>query len=423
MNEKLKDQDVLLVKEKDDALKVVKGINSKEKKLETVNPSMENQPDFMKFDKHGNLLDNFLSNFMRQVKDPTHFMFFKAPADRAEETAKQLQEALKNPEATKNKTFLDMHKVELPPPQEHSINPDLINWEKLENYGISRQFLEFKGANDKMSNLDRLLNYQKTNLVPVTLKLENMSHPASARLSLRKQEDGSFSPVIHLIKHKPELERPYFGIKFTEEDKQNLLKTGNLGRIVEAEFKNGEKVPILISLDKLTNELVSFRKEWLKIPDTYKGAQLSEEEKLKLSNGEKVEIKGMISNQGNPLDGVAVQFNADKRLLELIFDKDRKQFQDQKQDGVNIPKKILGVALTQEQQDNLKSGKTVYIEGMKGKDEQNFDAYIKVNTEKNKLDFFKYNPDKSKKQDKEDTLNKKQSENQEETKKRGRKVS
>jgi hypothetical protein len=421
MNEKLKDQDVLLVKEKDDELKVVKGINSKDKKLETVSPSMENQPDFMKFDKHGNLLENFLSNFMRQVKDPTHFMFFKAPADRAEETAKQLQQALKNPETTENKTFLDMHKVELPTQKEHAINPDLVNWEKLEDYGISRQFLEFKGANDKMSNLDNLLNYQKTNLVPVTLKLEDMSHPASARLSLRKQEDGSFSPVIHLIKHKPELERPYFGIKFTEEDKQNLLKTGNLGRVVEAEFKKGEKIPVLISLDKLTNELVSFRKEWLRIPDTYKGAQLSEEEKQKLSNGEKVEIKGMISKQGHPLDGAAVQFNAEKRLFELVFDKDKKQSQDQK-DGVYIPPNILGVELTKEQQDNLKAGKTVYIEGMKDKKGQNFNAYIKVNTEKDKLDFFKYNPDKGKKQGTEDTPSNKQDENHEETKKRGRKV-
>jgi hypothetical protein len=48
MDEKLKDQDILLVKEKDkDELNVVKG------KLETISPKSENQQDFMKVDKHG----------------------------------------------------------------------------------------------------------------------------------------------------------------------------------------------------------------------------------------------------------------------------------------------------------------------------------------------------------------------------------
>ena len=57
--------------------------------------------------------------------------------------------------------------------------------------------------------------------------------PTSARISLRKEEDGTFSPKLHLIKQKPDL-RAYFGVEFTKEDKENLLKYGNLGRIVEA---------------------------------------------------------------------------------------------------------------------------------------------------------------------------------------------
>ena len=199
-------------------------------------------------------------------------------------------------------------------------------------------------------------------------------------------------------------ERPYFGIKFTEEDKKNLLTTGNLGRVVDAEFKKGEKTPILLTLDKQTNELVAFRKEWLKVPDTYKGVKLDEEQKQKLSNGEKVEIKGMTSTQGKPFDG-AVQFNADKRYFELIFDNNKKQSQNQKQEtkqsetnGVRIPKNILGVDLNEKQRGELKAGQTIYVSGMKDKAGQDFNAYIKVNAEKNKLDFFQWNPDKAKKQ-------------------------
>ncbi|MDR2824363.1 MAG: hypothetical protein LBB41_04095, partial [Prevotellaceae bacterium] len=77
MNEKMNDQDVLLVKEKGkDELNVIKGINKG--KLETVNPKIENQQDFMKIDRHSNVLENFLSNFARQFKNPTNFLFFKA---------------------------------------------------------------------------------------------------------------------------------------------------------------------------------------------------------------------------------------------------------------------------------------------------------------------------------------------------------
>jgi primosomal replication protein N len=182
-----------------------------------------------------------------------------------------------------------------------------VDWKKFEKFGITRESLE------KSGEMNKLLDYQKTNVMPVSLKFDEETLRSDARFSLRKQDDGTFAPNIHLIRHKPDLERPYFGIKFTEEDKKNLLTTGNLGRVVEAEYKKGEKTPILLSLDKQTNELVAFRKEWLKIPDTYKGAKLDEEQKQKLSNGEKVEVKGMTSTKGKPFDG-EIQFNADKEL-------------------------------------------------------------------------------------------------------------
>ena len=50
--------------------------------------------------------------------------------------------------------------------------------------------------------------------------------------------------------------------------------------------------------------------------------------------------------------------------------------------------------MTEKQQSDLKAGKTVYVSGMKDKEGKNFNAYIKVNTEEKKLDFFKWNPDK-----------------------------
>ncbi|KAA6330992.1 hypothetical protein EZS27_020366, partial [termite gut metagenome] len=67
MDEKLKDQDVLLVREKgSNELQVAK--MDKDGKVKSAKPDGEN-PDLLKIDKHGNILENFFENFMRQVKE------------------------------------------------------------------------------------------------------------------------------------------------------------------------------------------------------------------------------------------------------------------------------------------------------------------------------------------------------------------
>lgn len=63
-----------------------------------------------------------------------------------------------------------------------------------------------------------------------------------------------------------------------------------------------------------------------------------------------------------------------------------------------IPSKLLGADLSEQQQKELKEHKTIYVAAMTAKKGELFNTYIKVNTEKEKLDFFKWNSDKMKKQ-------------------------
>ena len=95
MDEKIKDQEVLLVKEqKDENLKAVAGTDEKGG-LKTVPPTADHEQSFLKFDKHSNALENFLSNFMRQFKHPTPLNFFKVPFESAVASARVLSEMLK----------------------------------------------------------------------------------------------------------------------------------------------------------------------------------------------------------------------------------------------------------------------------------------------------------------------------------------
>jgi hypothetical protein len=105
MDEKLKDMDVLLVREKgSNELKIA----GKDGKAKALKPEDEENPDLFKINMRGNLIENFFENINRQVKDPTRFEFFRVPAAKFQEVVKKLQEAFQNPDKPKNKKFLDM---------------------------------------------------------------------------------------------------------------------------------------------------------------------------------------------------------------------------------------------------------------------------------------------------------------------------
>lgn len=400
MNEKLKDQDVLLVSNKEsNKLNVVSGINE-DGTPKIVKPELKNEPEFLQIDKHGDALDNFMSNFLRQCKEPTHFHFFRIPLTGIESTVLALQEMLKDPNNPSNKTMLDMHRVlpeEFAKKPYQAIDESRIDWAQFEKLGVSKEMLE------KTKSMDRMLNWQKTpSLIPIKVEIDGMTIRTDARLSLRETAEGNITLAIHSIRKEPELDRPFYGTRLNEDDKQNLRQSGHAGRLIEIEPVKGEKMNAFVSIDKLTNELVAVRADKIKIPTEIKGITLNDEQKKNLAEGKAVYLEGMTAKNGNTFNAT-VQINADRRGLEFKFDNNYKLSQEQQQNNkseilqeknFHIPTKLLGVELSKEQQDKLKEHKTIYVSGMLDKKGEAFNAYVKVNTEKEKLDFFKWNPDK-----------------------------
>ena len=83
--------DILLVLDKEKMkIQAVKSIDE-DGNMETIDPTKRNQSEFMRVDKHGDFVSNFLSNFWKQLKDPTKFAIFKVHADEAVEKAKEFQ--------------------------------------------------------------------------------------------------------------------------------------------------------------------------------------------------------------------------------------------------------------------------------------------------------------------------------------------
>lgn len=403
--------DIVLVLDKMELLiQAVSEIN-KNGKYSTVPADKEHQNSFLKIDRYATFFENFLKNFWNQLKDPTHFGLFtmkeeefdkpevkQAIEDLAEgKKTKAVEEFLKKYEITpKNQTEQSINNqnseamakknqtqqpvVEANDQQQNNqyrYNESMINWDQLKNFGLSREYLQERGLLDSM-----LKGYKTNQLVPINLNFGSAVLRTDARLSLQQSNTGEVVLAIHGIRKQPELERPYFGHIFTDEDRKNLLETGNMGRVVELKGRNGEYIPSFISLDKMTNEVVAMRAENVYIPNEIKGVQLTDQEKNDLREGKKVYIEGMTAKSGNEFNA-HIQVSAERRGIDFIFENDR----------IFNRTALGGVELTKQQIEDLNAGKAIFVEDMQRKDGELFSSYVKLDEATGRPNYTRYNPD------------------------------
>lgn len=403
--------DIVLVLDKMELLiQAVSEIN-KNGKYSTVPADKEHQNSFLKIDRYATFFENFLKNFWSQLKDPTHFGLFtmkeeefdkpevkQAIEDLAEgKKTKAVEDFLKKYEITpKNQTEQSINNqnseamakknqtqqpvVEANDQQQNNqyrYNESMINWDQLKNFGVSREYLQERGLLDSM-----LKGYKTNQLVPINLNFGSAVLRTDARLSLQQSNTGEVVLAIHGIRKQPELERPYFGHIFSEEDKKNLLETGNMGRVVELKGRNGEYIPSFISLDKMTNEVVAMRAENVYIPNEIKGVQLTDQEKNDLREGKKVYIEGMTAKSGNEFNA-HIQVSAERRGIDFIFENDR----------IFNRTALGGVELTKQQIEDLNAGKAIFVEDMQRKDGELFSSYVKLDEATGRPNYTRYNPD------------------------------
>ena len=382
----------------------------KDGKYSTVPADKEHSNSFLKIDRYANMFENFVKNFWSQLKDPTRFGILSVKADTldspevkqaiedlaAGKQTKAVEDFLKKyeivPRDKENQSINNQNQEEMAKKNEtqqqatqgdgtqqpkYRYNESMINWEELKNFGLSREYLMERGLLDQM-----LRGYKTNQVVPISMNFGSAVLRTDARLSLQQSVGGPIVLGIHGIRQKPELDRPYFGHIFSEEDKKNLLETGNMGRVVELKGRGGEYIPSFVSIDKLTNEVVAMRAENVFIPKEIKGVKLTEQEQNDLREGKKVFIEGMISNNGKEFDA-HIQINAERRGIEYIFDND-KLFNRQS---------LGGVELTKQQVEDLNAGKAIFVEGMERKDGERFSSYVKLDEVTGRPAYTRYNPD------------------------------
>ena len=405
-------------------------------------------------------------NFFRQCKEPSRFGFYRVAADQADKLLEVIKDLLKDPDG--NKEMLAPHKVDTsgyekkvqeeqsaekqeqpeqkqddePKKQEEMeqkneqnqespqqtqgnrgyqpIDESKINWQKLEEkWGVKRDDLE------KSGDLNRMLNYGKSDLVRVSPNFGGEAFELDARLSFKKDGEGNVSLVPHFIRKEQKLD-DYKEHKFSDDDRKNLRETGNLGRVVDlVDRETGEIIPSFVSIDRKTNEITDVSASKVRIPERIGKTEITKQEQDMLRAGLPVRDK-LIERKDGRKFVTTLQVNVEQRGVEFVPGTGRSpravQTQENKEkqaqgtentantnkeqrrntwtnaDGSIRPiSKWSGVDFTEQQKADYVAGKAVKLENVT--DKQGFHAtmYIKFNPEKGRPYRYDTNPDNAQK--------------------------
>ena len=468
MAKKTTEKDVLIVRdEKTGEISVVAGLNADGSPKRTP-AKAENAQSFLQFDRHGDVLDNFFKNFFRQCKEPSRFGFYRVAADQADKLLEVIKDLLKDPEG--NKEMLAPHKVDTsgyekkvqeeqsaekqeqpgqkqddePKKQEEMeqkneqnqenpqqaqsnrgyqpIDESKINWKELEEkWGVKRDDLE------KSGDLDRMLNYGKSDLVRVSPNFGGEAFELDARLSFKKDGEGNVSLVPHFIRKEQKLDE-YKEHKFSDDDRKNLRETGNLGRVVDlVDRETGEIIPSFVSIDRKTNEITDVPASKVRIPERIGNTEITKQEQDMLRAGLPVRDKLIERNDGRKFV-TTLQVNVEQRGVEFVPGTGRSPRTAQTQEAKENPtqaqaqsqgtenaagtnkeqrrntwtnedgsirsiSKWSNVNFTDQQKADYVAGRAVRLENVT--DKQGFHAtmYIKFNPEKGRPYRYDTNPD------------------------------
>ena len=466
MAKKKDEKDVLVVRdEKTGEISVVAGLNA-DGSPKRIPAKAENAQSFLQFDRHGDVLDNFFRNFFRQCREPSRFGFYRVAADQADKLLEVIKDLLKDPDG--NKEMLAPHKVDTsgyekkvqeeqsaekqeqpeqkqddePKKQEEMeqkneqnqespqqtqgnrgyqpIDESKINWQKLEEkWGVKRDDLE------KSGDLDRMLNYGKSDLVRVSPNFGGEAFELDARLSFKKDGEGNVSLVPHFIRKEQKLD-DYKEHKFSDDDRKNLRETGNLGRVVDlVDRETGEIIPSFVSIDRKTNEITDVSASKVRIPERIGKTEITKQEQDMLRAGLPVRDK-LIERKDGRKFVTTLQVNVEQRGVEFVpgTGKSPRTAQTQETKGDTSKSQAQGgenaaqtkkeqrrntwtnedgsirpiskwsdVNFTEQQKADYVAGKAVKLENVT--DKQGFHAtmYIKFNPEKGRPYRYDTNPD------------------------------
>ena len=424
---KKKQEDVLVVRdEKTGEISVVAGLDGKGYP-KRIPPKAEHSQEFLRFDRHGDAIDNFFRNFYRQCKEPTRFGFYRVAADMVEALLPVIKDLLRDPAA--NAELLAPHKVDTSAYQqaEEQQAAEEVKKENAETEAVEQQAAEeakkenaeteteeqqaaeeVKKENAeteaeeqqaaeeaKRENTEEDNVEQQTNEKMEEMKQENQEQqPQAAETQAVQGQEPAQDGQPQAKTQRPnliadgdvdwkELER--FGVKkenLSEKDMKALMNYGKTRLVTVEPVLGGERYELQARLSlqktedgalKLTPHFVRHEPR-LDIP--HNGYTFTDEDKKKLKQ---------TGNLGRLVD-VADTKTGEMRPSYISIDRLTNEIVDIPASKIRIPDRIGLTELLKPEQEILRAGlalpKEVTLKGGR-----KFEAMLQVNADKRDVEF------------------------------------
>lgn len=410
---------LLVLRHSNNSVGIVQGIEHNGNLIDVL-PNHTNIHSVMRIDSAEDSFTDFYSDFYHQLKDPSNYSFFKVREFEAHDTAIELQHyinclsaveindlkavevSIEAVNAIRNKKTIENEPSVLKKgfsngsvisngSSQYRYQIEDVPWEKMVELGLDRETLEEIGALESL-----LRGYKTPMLIPILFHDGEEVSQIDARLQLRIDDDGELIVKVHRVCKRVDFRKKFKGHKFTKEDRVNLLNSGNMGRVVDLiDTVTGEIIPSLISLDRLTNELISLRMEFVRIPDVLCGVRLDLEQKQTLRDGKALFVENMVSKKGK-LFSASVQFNTDRQWVEFLFENKFRSsgFSEVHHSEREVPSAFRGKKLRRWQVDKLKAGETAYIKGLESRKGKTYQGYMSFDKTIGRIVFSFKNPKK-----------------------------
>lgn len=440
---------VMLVEDgKSGHLKAVTNID-KDGNIQTVDPTESNLAALLNVNTHDSALEAFFKKMMEQADNPAHsglsntinkiYIMTESVFNKLvkmEFPPEELEKYRVDPAAELQK---GQHQKQEAAPEKQEASPEEaqtfqpLNVEKIDRADMERKGIRYEDMEPHLRAMS--YGHKSNGVIEMNPEMEPLGVrvPTKGRVSLEEQPDGSIKVIPHYYQEKPNLDAPFYGKKLDDEIKKNFELTGNAGKTVKLELTPGKKEAAYITLDKHTNTLEAMRVADFPRRTNIKGVELSKGQQIDLyDNGRKILLEGMTTRAGYKRDAY-IQINASNRNFDFSYEgldrnryaqenkeirrqKNAEQKSEKKQasaednkTNLTVHRKIKGADVPEQAYNQWteavndpskrQSVSAFHIKGMIDDKGQPFNAWVKPNFEKEKFDFFKYNPKYVRRQD------------------------
>ena len=211
---------------------------------------------------------------------------------------------------------------------ENKFKIDKIDWKKAEQFGITKDLITNSG------NMDKLLNGEKTTLLKnLRAEIGNVKISMDGKVRLVEDREGIVNFVFHGVKAKLDVPKEYLGYRLTDEDKKELTERNTLSKkITLVDVISKKPFDAYLGVDPDTKEVIALRASRINIPETLKGAVLTQEQKTSLGDGKPTKITGM-TGENDTLFSAIVQVDVARKGFSFKADPDNPELKSARKEN------------------------------------------------------------------------------------------